>query len=714
MLKLLKTHFGYDAFRPLQAEIIDTVLNKKDALVLMPTGGGKSLCFQLPALIVDGVTVVISPLIALMKDQVDSLTANGIPAAFLNSTLNEQEMYSVQARALSGELKILYLAPERLVLPAFQDFLERLDVGIIAIDEAHCISEWGHDFRPDYRHLKKLRHLFPTVPVIALTATATPQVREDILNQLEMRGTKVFVSSFNRPNLHYTVQPKYNSFDQLIQLLKPLKNQPAIIYCFSRKDTESLANDLCRAGFPALPYHAGLERELRKHTQDQFIRDEVSIIVATIAFGMGIDKPDVRLVAHMDLPKTIESYYQETGRAGRDGLPSDCVLFYTFGDKRKQEYFINQIENDQERAFAQAKLEQIVDYCESSTCRRQTLLQYFGETWKENKCQACDNCVSAPQEIYEATETAQKILSAVLKTGERFGVDHLCNVLRGTKRKRVLEYHHDTLSVYGVLHDLPAHELSSLIRFMQRKGYLEKNEGEYPTLRVSQFGKTALLDRAQIFLPKVNFEQKTVLTPATSKDNLAFEPELFEKLRLQRKIIADKLNVPPFIIFGDRTLQEMAYYLPQSLESLAKIFGVGARKLEEYGSDFLHHIKTYAQNKNLVEHPQFKQVSRVRTPSVNRTDSTFQKTKELLDKKYSVAKIAHERGMAESTITQHIIKLFDENPKLDIEYLRPDPARLEKIKAACKKADTFMLGPVKAILGDEFSYEEIRLARLFL
>jgi len=714
MLKLLKTHFGYETFRPLQAEIINTILNKKDTLVLMPTGGGKSLCFQLPALMVDGITIVISPLIALMKDQVDSLTANGIPAAFLNSTLSEQEMYSVQSKALSGELKILYLAPERLALPSFQNFLEKLNVGLIAIDEAHCISEWGHDFRPDYRHLKKLRYFFPTVPVIALTATATPQVQQDILNQLEMPEAKVFVSSFNRPNLNYVVQPKSNSFNQLVQLLKPLKNQPAIIYCFSRKDTESLADDLCRAGFPALPYHAGLEREVRKHTQDQFIRDEVSIIVATIAFGMGIDKPDVRLVAHMDLPKTIESYYQETGRAGRDGLPSDCVLFYTFGDKRKQEYFINQIENEQEKAFAQAKLEQIVEYCESSTCRRQTLLQYFGEVWADEKCQACDNCVSAPQETVDSTEVAQKILSAVLKTGERFGVDLVCNVLRGTRRKQVLENHHDNLSVYGALRDLPANELKSLIRFLQRKGYLEKNEGEYPTLRVSRLGKTALMDKAKIFLPKIVLDTKVVLAPSALKNDLPFEPELFEQLRRLRKILADKQNVPPFIIFGDRTLQEMAYYFPQSLESLAGIFGVGTRKLEEYGNDFLQCIKTYSQTHNLEERVQFKQAARMKPITKIQEGSTLQKTKELLDKKYTIAKIAHERNMAESTITQHVEKLFEENPKLDIGHLQPDPIRLQKIKEAFRKTNTSMLGPVKAALGDNFSYDEIRLARLFL
>ncbi|TAK03312.1 ATP-dependent DNA helicase RecQ [Patescibacteria group bacterium] len=498
MRELLKTHFGYDAFRPLQEEIIDTVLKKQDVLVLMPTGGGKSLCFQLPALKFPGITLVVSPLIALMKDQVDALTANGISAACLNSTLDGDVSDDVEARALSGELKLLYVAPERLAQPAFQVFLSHLNVSLIAIDEAHCISEWGHDFRPDYRNMKELRRVFPGVPVIALTATATPRVKEDILKELRMEDASVFLSSFNRPNLRYAVRPKRNAVGQLVGLLESYKEKPVIVYCFSRKNTEEVAEQLCRAGFQALPYHAGLNRDVRAQTQDKFIRDEVPVIVATIAFGMGIDKPDVRLVVHMDLPKTIESYYQETGRAGRDGLPSECVLFYTYGDKRKQDYFINMMENGPEKALAIQKLAQVISYCETRTCRRKFLLEYFGERGESATCDSCDVCVPPPKQAIDA-----------------------------------------------------------------------------------------------------------VVAPSKSPEGLPFEADLFQILRRERKTLADAQNVPPFVIFGDRTLQEMAYYLPQTLGALAQVFGVGSRKLAQYGETFLGHIQTYTRSHRLAEriHP---------------------------------------------------------------------------------------------------------------
>ena len=407
-LTLLKSHFGYDHFLPLQEKIITNVLARKDSLALMPTGGGKSLCYQLPALCFDGLTLVVSPLIALMKDQVDGLKANGIAAEFINSTLSPAEIARVQAQAKKGQLKILYLAPERLTLSGFRDFVRTLDVNLIAIDEAHCISEWGHDFRPDYRDLKALRRDFPAIPVIALTATATEKVREDIIVQLGLQRGQTFLSSFNRANLTYLVQPKRTAFSELLELLRRHKNEPAIIYCFSRKDTEGLAADLSANGLKALPYHAGLDNDLRKRTQEKFFRDEVPIIVATIAFGMGIDKPDIRLVVHYDLPKSLEGHYQETGRAGRDGLLSECVLFYSYGDKIKQDHFIDQIEDDVEQQNARQKLAQVVEFCELQTCRRKYLLEYFGEKWEEENCSGCDVCLT-PKEEFDATEIAQKI-----------------------------------------------------------------------------------------------------------------------------------------------------------------------------------------------------------------------------------------------------------------------------------------------------------------
>ena len=716
----LKTHFGYDEFRPLQEEIILNVLEKKNTLVLMPTGGGKSLCFQLPALIFDGITIVISPLIALMKDQVDTLRANGINAAYLNSSLDAAEIEDIQGEALSGALKILYIAPERLANVTFGLFLKRLNVSMIAVDEAHCISEWGHDFRPEYRNLKALRQNFPNVPCMALTATATMRVRTDILSQLNMQDAPVFLSSHNRPNLNYQVKPKLQSFGQLVGLLKEHKGESIIIYCFSRKDTESLTDDLKHAGFRAAPYHAGLSGDVRSRTQDQFIKDQVSIIVATIAFGMGIDKPDVRLVVHMDLPKTVEGYYQETGRAGRDSLPSSCVLFYSYGDKRKQDFFINQIEDDQERALAEKKLAEVISYGELRTCRRKFLLEYFGEPCDWENCGACDNCLEAPAEIHDATEIAQKILSAVLRTQERFGLAYICDVLRGSKAKRVLENQHDQLSVYGVAKNVPVQQLREYIDLLLQKNYLVKQPGEYPTIGVSANGKAALRDRDPILLPKpksFGLSNKFAAGSGdpTHNEGLAFESELFEQLRGLRRSMAEELNVPPFVIFGDKTLQEMAFYLPLSITSLGKIFGVGERKLKDFGARFLIVIQVFAKTHKMSEREHDVDESQpVQSTSASRSSSTFQTTKTFLEQKKSISEIANARSLSEGTVVAHILKLVEENPDLDIQHLKPTADRFAAIEKAFQSSPTKMLTAVFNILEGKFSYEELRIARLFL
>ena len=491
MKELLKRYFGYDTFRPLQEEIIGSVMQKRDALVIMPTGGGKSLCYQLPALRLDGITLVVSPLISLMKDQVDALKANGIAAELVNSTLTYAEIMRVQDRAQRGDLKILYLAPERLALPDFRGFLRTLNVSLVAVDEAHCISEWGHDFRPDYRTLGDLRRSMPAVPFIALTATATERVRHDIVSQLGLKEPQQFIASFDRPNLRYVVRPKQRAFDQLMQLLTERKGESAIIYCFSRKDTEELADRLRDEGFKALPYHAGMDGETRGRNQEGFIRDEADIIVATIAFGMGIDKPDVRLVVHQELPKSLEAYYQQTGRAGRDGLPSDCVLFYSYGDKIKQDFFINQINDEAERQSAQAKLAQVIEFCELRRCRRKYLLEYFGDNSLASgadagsyNCGGCDVCL-AELEDFDATVISQKILSAVVRTGERFGAGYIAQVLRGSKVERVLRLGHDKLSVYGIVDDFEDGDIREVCGMLLEKGLLHKNSGEYATLGVT-------------------------------------------------------------------------------------------------------------------------------------------------------------------------------------------------------------------------------------
>ena len=712
MLGHLKSHFGYDQFFPLQEEIITNVLSCRDSLVLMPTGGGKSLCYQLPALRFEGLTLVVSPLIALMKDQVDALKANGIAAEFINSTLSAMESSLVWTQAKKGQLKILYVAPERVTLSGFRKYLRNFQVSLIAIDEAHCISEWGHDFRPDYRNLKILRSDFPDVPVIALTATATPRVREDIVAQLDLREGRRFISSFNRANLTYNVQPKRAAFSTLLALLRQHQDGPTIVYCVSRKDTEAVAEDLAANGLRALPYHAGLDGSVRKETQEKFIRDEVPIVVATIAFGMGIDKPDIRLVVHYDLPKTVEGYYQETGRAGRDGLPSECVLFYTFGDKKKQDYFIDQIEDATQRENARQKLAQVIEFCELQTCRRKYVLEYFGETWEMENCGGCDVCLT-PKEEFDATEIAQKVLSAVARTGERFGMNHVSEVLRGRRTKRVQGLGHDKLTVFGIAHDFSDDELKEIVGLLVARGLLVKNGDQYPTLALSQLGRTFLRRRESLTLTKT---KKLSSETGTAHNTATFEYDLtlFEKLRALRKRLADVRNVPPYMIFGDVTLQQMASYLPHSPESLSRISGVGTLKLEQYSEEFLVVIRAYALENGLTERDiPLRRMKR--NCSVRRAGSTYDETKKLLIGKLTISEIAGRRGLTEDRIINHLERMVTAREELDLEYLMPSVKRFAKIETAFQQSGSLiLLSPVRDLLGEGYSSKELRLVRIRL
>ena len=710
MLARLKSHFGFDRFLPLQEEIIGRVLARKDTLVLMPTGGGKSLCYQLPALCFRGLTVVVSPLIALMKDQVDSLKANGISAAFINSTLSSAEVARKQAQAQKGQLKILYLAPERLTLPRFHDFLRTLDVSLFAIDEAHCISEWGHDFRPDYRNLKTLRRDFPTVPLIALTATATEKVREDIAAQLGLRQPEIFISSFDRANLSYTVRPKKDALRALLGLLRKHKNGSAIIYRFSRKDTEAMAADLSGQGFKALPYHAGLDRSIRHETQEKFIRDEVPIIVATIAFGMGIDKPDIRLVVHYDLPKSIEGYYQETGRAGRDGLPGECVLFWSYGDKIKHDFFIGQIESLAERDNALRKLAQVIEFCELQTCRRKHLLEYLGEKWDKNGCGGCDVCL-LPREEFDATEISQKILSTVIRTGQRFGASHVAGVLRGAATKQIRRWEHDRLTVFGIARDFSAEDLTHSINALQGRGLLTKDGGRYPTLAVTQAGQSFLRDRQTLTLSRTKRSTANASTPAA--EDLPCDLDLFEKLRALRKSIAVEREVPAYVIFGDAALRQMASYLPQSRESFSRISGVGRAKLDEFSEPFMALISGHAQTTGLVEREAPPRRSET-NGAVQQGGSTLNQTKELVSQKLPVRDIAQTRGLAERTIINHLERLVMAGEELDLEHLMPPADRMARIKAAFEQTEDLRLAPVRELLGDGYTYQELAIARIGL
>ena len=582
--------------------MIDNVLAGNDSIVLMPTGSGKSLCYQLPALLLEGVTLVVSPLIALMKNQVDALTARGIKAAFINGTMSFAEILEVQKEARGERIDILYVSPERLALHRFREFLRTLNIGLIAIDEAHCISEWGHDFRPDYRNLRELRDDFPNAPVMALTATATERVRDDVAEQMGMTDAPRFVTSFNRPNLTYRVWPKRRSFDALVRLLRRHEGKPAIIYCFSRKDTEELAEGLSHRGFRAMPYHAGLEDDIRRATQDRFLNDDVNIIVATIAFGMGIDKPDIRLVVHYDLPKTMEGYYQETGRAGRDGQPSECVMFFSHRDKMKQKFFIRKIEDAVERENAEARLEKMAEYGAATTCRRRRLLEYFGESWDRENCAACDVCLSETparetnghrpaDEVttqFDGTEIAQKVLSAVVRTGGRFGAAHIVNVLRGSRSRRVLELGHDKLTVYGIARGMHRDELRDVIDQLSGKGLLATATGDYPTLGVTEQGMDFLKNRESATLVRRSNGSSSPRPPGDPS-----ESDLFEKLRVVRRKLSDERGVRPFMVFSNAALREMASQRPQSRESMLKIKGVGQNSFRQYGDHFIAAIAKY-------------------------------------------------------------------------------------------------------------------------
>lgn len=592
-LELLHQIFGFDRFRPLQEAVIESLLAGRDNIVLMPTGGGKSICYQIPALILPGISIVVSPLISLMQDQVQALQSNGISAAYYNSSLTTNEARNVLRKLSEGRLDLLYIAPERLMSPSFLDRLTTLKLSLFAIDEAHCISQWGPDFRPEYQQLGKLREVFKGVPIVALTATADKQTRKDIQEKLNLKQFDFHLGSFNRPNIQYTVLEKHTPFKQLLNYIRPRGQESGIVYCLTRKRVEEVAIKLQDEGIVAKPYHAGLSNHVRQKTQQEFQRDQIQVVVATIAFGMGIDKPNVRYIVHYDLPKNIESYYQETGRAGRDGLPSDSLLLYGMADSAVARSLISTTKNELQKRIELHKLSTMIAFAEAQTCRRRVLLNYFDEDLPED-CQNCDVCLDPP-ESYDATEDARKGLSCIYRVGQRFGVRHVVDVLRGMENQRVKDLRHDKLSVFGIGKHLSQEAWYSVLRQLIHRGYIEQDVGNYSILKLKKQARPLLVGDEQLFLakPRVKAAGSTVKNDRKIKagkiEKILGDP-FFEELRKLRKRLAEETNVPPFIIFSDASLQEMALKRPKTAEEFLMINGVGQKKLENYGEAFLEAI----------------------------------------------------------------------------------------------------------------------------
>ena len=609
ILEALKDSFGYSSFRPYQEDIVSAALAGRDVLALLPTGGGKSLCFQLPAVLGKGVTLVISPLIALMKDQVDGLQANGVEATFLNSSLDSDDARSRFRGLWANQYRLLYVAPERLFQPSFMKSLAEWPVERVAIDEAHCISEWGHDFRPEYRRLVELRERFPSIPFMALTATATERVRKDIVTQLRLKEPFVCVGSFNRPNLAYRVIPKSKPADQVRRLIAAHKGGAGIVYCASRRAAESVAESLRDAGIPARPYHAGLSDSDRSKNQEAFVRDRVQVICATVAFGMGIDKPNVRFVIHPDLPKNVEGYYQETGRAGRDGLASECVLLFSASDVAKQLGFIEEITDDVEKRVAKAQLRRMIDYGETTGCRRANLLEYFAEAFTEPNCGGCDNCLT-PREVFDASIPVQKLLSTIYRVrssgssmgrSATFGLMHHAHILTGRTTEQITRWNHEGLTTWGIGKEFSREEWQQIGREVIRRGLLSQMAGDYPTVDLTASGAEFLKARGSFAMPRPVAPKKAVAAAGEKRgrgaranaDEAPFDEPLFEKLKALRRTFADERNVPAFVIFGDATLRAMAREKPSGADAFLAVSGVGPAKLAQFGDAFMQAIREH-------------------------------------------------------------------------------------------------------------------------
>jgi len=710
--EILKVHFGFDTFKGDQEAIIRNLLEGKDTFVLMPTGGGKSLCYQLPALVMDGTAIVISPLIALMKNQVDAMRnlseEDGI-AHFINSSLNKTSIDLVKADILSGKTKLLYVAPESLTKEENVDFLKKVKISFYAIDEAHCISEWGHDFRPEYRKIRDIVKEIGLAPIIALTATATNKVRDDIKKNLGIQDAKDFKSSFNRPNLYYEVRPKTKNVDKdIIKFIKSNPGKSGIIYCLSRKKVEELAEILQANDISAMAYHAGMEAAARSKTQDAFIMEKIDVIVATIAFGMGIDKPDVRYVIHYDIPKSLEGYYQETGRAGRDGGEGQCIAFYNSKDVQKLEKFLEG-KPLAEQDIGRQLLAETTAYCESSVCRRKLLLHYFGENYEEDNCGNCDNCLN-PKKQVEAQQLLETVLECIAAVKENFKADYIIDMLLGKETSEITDHMHDDLEVFGSGSDEEEKTWNAVIRQALIAGYIRKDVENYGLLKITEDGRDFMKNpKSFLIVEDKEFEDDETEGPMRGGGSFAVDPELYSMLKDLRKKLSKHLQLPPYVIFQDPSLEAMATTYPVTIDELQNIPGVGAGKAKRYGQEFIDLIKRHVEE-NEIERPEDLRVRTVANKSKLKV-SIIQS----IDMKVALDDIAISKGIDFDELLTEIEAIVNSGTKLDIDYFIEsvmDDDRAEDIYEYFRESESDSIDDAIDELGDDYSEEEIRLVRI--
>jgi ATP-dependent DNA helicase RecQ len=730
---ILKDTFGYDQFLPGQKEVIDNILQRRDSLAIMPTGGGKSLCYQIPSLILPGITIVVSPLIALMKDQIDQLQQLGVQAVTLNSSLAARQYFKNTEQIRSGKIRLIYMAPETLLTERVSNLLTGVQVDLLVIDEAHCISEWGHDFRPEYREIIKMRKELPGVTCLALTATATHRVRADIKKSLGFDDHNEFISSFDRKNLVIEVNPKENPLQQAVDMINQFPGRPGIIYCFSRKQVDELSEELNRRNFSAQPYHAGLNDETRHQNQEAFIRDDANIIVATVAFGMGINKPDVRYVLHYDLPKSLEGYYQEIGRAGRDGQTSVCRLLFSYGDKNKIKYILRQ-KSGKERAAAEDQFDALLRYVEMSGCRRKPLLAYFGETYSAGTCGMCDWCMSSQEKTVDITIPAQKFLSCVKRTGEVFGSAHITDILMGVKTEKVQTHNHQSLSTFGIGRDWSKSQWLQLADQLYELQLIEKT-GTFNSLKLTENAVEALHNRTTITAIKPRLQRslfesgnspgrRTTTSPekqaaATRRERMPeADTRLYEELRQLRKEIADQQHIPPYAIFADRTLVEMAAYHPHTENSIKQIHGVGSVKIERFGKTFLQAIVNFCKNNNLKEIPKKTSSSNYQEKEpANKTPRVVEVTNDFLSGS-SIDSLAKKYGIMPRSVISYFVKYVKVGRRIPhaekfLAYSRVSEPVRNQVLAAFSELGAEYLQSVYLRMNEKVDFNELRILQLY-